>query len=447
MGANTVEIILKSIYLVLFIPTYILYFINIHHTVNLVAESDDKFNKMSYIGAFIHISLEAWVHVCTVNELFATIISRTSPLIFFCMIALSHRKQLVKTAYITCLYFSVEACPGSSVNLLLDLVIPSEYQLLNQRLVYFIYNLAYYFVFTRFIVPRKDDLLLSIKLLTKKTYFYIVAYLEVFSLMISFVCVSARRRPSIDTIFFYLRLFIIPSCIFSIIIIIMLVTNSMSKFYYKRSAELLDKQIDLQARYYEKIDEMTTDIRKFRHDYKNHMHCLKYLLDSNKIDEAREYLDSISSSPSMNKTSFKSGNTIADAILNEKAALAAQENFRLDFSGVISEKISAFDICTILSNAIDNSLEACRRLKEAEDRYIEITCTLKNDMQMISISNPSDTNDPELKTSKENKEDHGLGLYNIKKAVDQLNGTVNIPQTSPVFVLDVMFRVNTPETA
>ncbi|WP_196243634.1 sensor histidine kinase [Ruminococcus albus] len=250
-----------------------------------------------------------------------------------------------------------------------------------------------------------------------------------------------------DTVYFYLRLFVIPICILSFFIITMLIMNSMSKFYYKRSAELLDKQLDMQARYYEKIDEMTTDIRKFRHDYKNHMHCLKSLLGSQKVDDALEYLDSISSNPTMNKTSFKSGNTIADAILNDKAAIAAQENFRLNFSGVISENVSAFDICTILSNALDNSLEACRRLKEGEEKYIDVNCVLKNDMQMICISNPSDTDDPDLKTSKENKNEHGFGLYNIRKTVDALDGTVNISQTSPVFVLDVMFRIKMPETA
>ena len=191
---------------------------------------------------------------------------------------------------------------------------------------------------------------------------------------------------------------------------------------------------------------MTTDIRKFRHDYKNHMHCLKSLLGSHKVDDALKYLDSISSNPTMNKISFKSGNTIADAILNDKAAIAAQEDLRLNFSGVISDKVSAFDICTILSNALDNSLEACRRLKSTEERYIDVNCVLKNDMQMICISNPSDTDNPDLKTSKENKNEHGFGLYNIRKTVDALDGTVNISQTSPVFVLDVMFKIKKAET-
>ena len=440
------EIVLKSLYLVFFIATNILYYVNIHNTVKLLSENS-KFKKISYVLAAINIVMQVFIQVVPVPSQVGIIIARMSAVLIILSVFLSHRTQFLKTTYIALLYFSAEACPSEIINLLANLIVPGEYQIVSGKIVFFIYNLTYYLVFTRFIVPRKDDLKLSLDFINRKTYLFILAYATFLSLMMSYICVAARDNIDPDTVFIYLRTFIIPICILSFIIVTMLIMNSMSKFYYKRSAELLDKQLDMQAKYYEKIDEMTTDIRKFRHDYKNHMHCLKSLLGSKKIDDALEYLDSISANPTMNKTSFKSGNTIADAILNDKAAIAAHENFRLNFSGVISEKVSAFDICTILSNALDNSIEACRRLKSAEDRYIDVNCVLKNDMQMICISNPSDTDDPDLKTSKDNKNEHGFGLYNIKKTVDSLDGTVNIAQTTPVFVLDVMFRIKMPETA
>ena len=318
---------------------------------------------------------------------------------------------------------------------------------MSSLIVYVIYSTVYYFVLTRKVRPRKDDLNLSLEFVDRKTYFFILVHAWFLSMMVAYICVAARDDFSKDEITVCMRIFIIPLWILSFVIISMLIMNNMSKFYYKRSAELLDKQLDMQAKYYEKIDEMTTDIRKFRHDYRNHMHLLRSLLDSNRIDDAREYLDSISGSPTMNARSFRSGNSIADAILNDKAAIASQEYIRLELSGAISEKISAFDICTILSNALDNSIEACRRLDPGEERYIEVSCVLKNDMQIISVSNPSDTYDPELKTSKADKAEHGFGLYNIKKTVEALGGTVKISQTSPVFILDVMFRAGNAETA
>ncbi len=440
------EIVVKSLYIIFFIAVYILYYVNIHNTIKLLSDNN-KFTKTSYVLATINIILQVFVLVVPVPRELGMIVYRIGVLFVIILEYLSHRTQFLKTTYITLLYFSVEACPGATVNLLANLVVPANYQVLSGEIVYFIYNITYYLVSTRLVFPRKDDVKLSLEFINRKTYFFILAYVAFLSQMIAYISVTTRKHTDTDIVFRYLRIFVIPICMLSLVIISMLIMNSMSKFYYKRAAELLDKQLDMQAKYYEKIDDMTTDIRKFRHDYKNHMHCLKSLLDKQKIDDALKFLDSLFTNPTMNKTSFKSGNTIADAILNDKAAIAAKENFRLNFSGVISENVSAFDICTILSNALDNSLEACRRLKNAEERYIDVNCVLKNDMQMICITNPSDTDDPDLKTSKENKNEHGFGLYNIRKTVDALDGTVNISQTSPVFVLDVMFRVKLSETA
>ena len=396
------EIVMRSVYSVLFVAVYMLYYVNIHNTIKLISDNN-KFKKMSFFLATINIAAQAFVHIAPVPPKVGMSVSRLSELLIILAIFLSHRKQLLKTVYVTLLYFSVESCAGSSVNLLVNLIVSAEYQLVSSKIVFFIYNLTYYFVFTRFIVPRKDDLKLSLEFINRKTYIFILSFATCLAELISFISAATRNHTDMDKVFRYLRIYVIPICILSFIIITILIMNSMSKFYYKRSAELLDKQLDLQAMYYEKIDEMTTDIRKFRHDYKNHMHCLKSLLGSRKIDDALEYLDSISSNPTMNKTSFKSGNTIADAILNDKAAIA--------------------------------------------ERYIDVNCVLKNDMQMICISNPSDADDPELKTSKTNKNEHGFGLYNIRKTVDALDGTVNISQTSPIFVLDVMFKIKMPEMA
>lgn len=438
-------IVMLGLDIVLFSFLYLLYYVNIHNTVSLISE-ETKFTKISCVVAVLNLAVQLFIHTTGADLPGAGAVRWSSSFFVFLSVFLSHRKEPLKTAYVTELYFCVEACPGSTVNILVNLFVPVSYRSLSTHIVYVIYSTLYYFVLKKFMRPRKDDLNLSLGFIDRKTYIFILAYAWFLSMMISYITVATAYDFDKQEVFNYMRLFIIPLWILSFVIITILVVNNMSKFYYKRSAELLDKQLDMQAKYYEKIGEMTTDIRKFRHDYKNHMHCLKLLLDSDKTADAREYLDSISNNPTMNSTSFKSGNTIADAILNDKAAIAARENFRLNFSGVISEKVSAFDICTILSNALDNSIEACRRLKNAEEKFIEVNCTLKNDTQVISISNPSDTEATGLKTSKANKNEHGFGLYNIRKTVDALDGTVNIPQTSPVFVLDVMFRIRAAET-
>lgn len=56
---------------------------------------------------------------------------------------------------------------------------------------------------------------------------------------------------------------------------------------------------------------------------------------------------------------FSSGNQIADSILSEKSESAANIGTQIQFSGFISDEIPAVDLCTMLSNALDNAIEAC----------------------------------------------------------------------------------------
>ena len=95
----------------------------------------------------------------------------------------------------------------------------------------------------------------------------------------------------------------------------------------------------------------------------------------------------------------------------------------------------------MLSNALDNAIEACRGAENGSDKNITVKCVLKNDTQVISISNPSRNTDPQLRTTKEDKELHGFGLNNIRKTVEGMGGTMEISQDGSEFVLDIMFRV------
>ena len=240
-------------------------------------------------------------------------------------------------------------------------------------------------------------------------------------------------------------IFIELSSIVSLIIIVLFITSNLSAFYYKRSSLLLNQQLELQADYYEKIDQLTNDVRIFRHDYKNHMACVKTLLIQNKTSEAIEYLNSIADNLTMQVNPFQSGNTIADALLNDKMQKANRIGCKINFQRRISSNITAFNLCTILANALDNALEACQLLSEEHTKDITINCILEKNTQIISISNPLLKINPSLKTTKRDNTDHGYGLYNIKKTVDALGGSLRISQNPPLFVLDIMFPVPNPQ--
>lgn len=226
-----------------------------------------------------------------------------------------------------------------------------------------------------------------------------------------------------------------------IFIIIALIVSCITKSYFESVSNLLEKQVKEQVKYYQKIDHLNKEIRRFRHDYKNHMICLQSLIEKNDRDEALDYIKGITHQDIIESFSFFSGNQIADAILNDKTELAKQSGCEIKFDDFISDKIPASDLCIILSNALDNAIEACARLDSDGNKVIKVKCACIKGVQIIKISNPNDNIMHEYITSKEDKENHGYGLYNIRQTIEKLNGRMKIPNQTPLFVLELEFKV------
>ena len=96
------------------------------------------------------------------------------------------------------------------------------------------------------------------------------------------------------------------------------------------------------------------------------------------------------------------------------------------------------DICTILSNALDNAIEACIKINNPADRYINVKISVDNGF-FISVTNPS-TEAPKKRagiiiSSKKDKENHGLGLKSIKRTVDKHGGDMLVKYENDVFTL------------
>ena len=138
-----------------------------------------------------------------------------------------------------------------------------------------------------------------------------------------------------------------------------------------------------------------------------------------------------------------SKNSAIDAVINEKMLLAQKSGIATHFQVESLEQINvpSMDICTILSNALDNAIEANVKVEKMSDRYIETKITNDESGIFISIKNPS----PEAPkkragnyiSSKTDKENHGLGLKSIKRTVDKHKGDMLIKYENEVFTIIV----------
>lgn len=225
-------------------------------------------------------------------------------------------------------------------------------------------------------------------------------------------------------------------------VIVFLLVSSLSKSYYENASAMMEKQIRAQIEYYKKIDKLTQDIRSFRHDYRNHMICLQSLLESGRYGDAASYVGDITNREIVGAEKFFSGNPIADAILRDKSERASEVGCEIDFEGEISEYIPAADLCIILSNALDNAVEACAEIGSEQTPVVKVRCAALHGVQLIRISNPNPAELGSLKTTKSDKINHGFGLYNIRRAAERLGGKAEVETVFPEFVLTVEVRAD-----
>lgn len=235
-----------------------------------------------------------------------------------------------------------------------------------------------------------------------------------------------------------LKLLSLASTLCLIAILISLLTNVLLKKYYSDMNKLLEKQVQIQLNHYEKREKINTEIRRFKHDYTNHINCIKSLIKSEKYEEVTEYLNNISAVFPADHFLYNTGNYISDAILSDKQESVKKDKINISFSGTIPSFINNTDLCIILSNAIDNAIEACIAVEN--EKNIEVFGGYKHGYFILTVKNPT-VNSIDSKefpqTTKSDNLYHGFGLQNIKTVVEKYNGIMKIENKDSYFILNI----------
>lgn len=217
----------------------------------------------------------------------------------------------------------------------------------------------------------------------------------------------------------------LPLCVFATLVLLLFSVTS--KKYFSDINKLLEKQIQTQINYYEDRERTYAEIRRFKHDYINHINCIRSMLKAERYGEISEYLENITDMLPAGELSFNTGNFISDAILSDKQNSVKEKNIIIEFDGTIPTSINEADLCIILGNALDNAIEACLALDGG--KKITIYGGFSHSYFILTISNPTEKNENHNIfpfTTKADKSEHGFGLLNIKSVVDKYNGYMKI---------------------
>lgn len=209
----------------------------------------------------------------------------------------------------------------------------------------------------------------------------------------------------------------------------------------------IDKQIAVYQRelietHYEEVETMYNKMRGWRHDYRNHIQTMKALAASGDIDGINEYLEKLDTDLGRIDNVIKTGNAMADAILNSKISLAGSKHIplKVDAHIPVKLKMSEVDLCVIIGNLFDNAIEASMKLPE-DERMIRVYMDMKGTQLYISFTNFTATK-KQLKLSNRFKttkgEGHGLGLVRIDSIIERLGGYLSRNSEDGAFTTEIL---------
>ncbi len=211
--------------------------------------------------------------------------------------------------------------------------------------------------------------------------------------------------------------------------------------------KLIEKRIasfqnEMMQKYYDEVENMYAKMRAWRHDYRHHIQTMKVHMANGEHAEVKKYLDLLDDDLTKVETVIKTGNRMADAILNSKLSIAVQRKITVKAEAKIpvSLTVPELDLCIIISNLIDNAIEATMLLPE-EKRLIRIYMEMKGSYLYLSVTNTA-AGGKKKKTGNlfgtTKGEGHGYGLFRIDDIVKKHGGYLTRASEDEAFSTEIL---------
>jgi len=243
----------------------------------------------------------------------------------------------------------------------------------------------------------------------------IYLYMSVQCLMISaFVAVATEYAVPTGMIFALSLMVVVPTFLIGV----MLYRSIKESILRSAELEYAKRESTIKDRHYIELKEQYLDYRSLRRDFYNHIKIIDGLDDpfeiKNYTDELKDKINS------MERTSFCNNPTL-DALLALKRNEAKQKDIKVNFEICDTENISVsdFDLCTVVANLLDNGIEAA---SETEKKMLDMVITKKMNRLVITMKNSSGERNNDLHTTKQDAENHGIGLSSIRKVSEKYDG-------------------------
>lgn len=195
---------------------------------------------------------------------------------------------------------------------------------------------------------------------------------------------------------------------------------------------------------YEMSKESIAVVNQHYHDMKHQLMILSTMSDE---DKRKAKLQDMESKIAAYDAVVRTGNEYLDTVLTEKK-LTCQSN-QISMSCIADGSQLAFmdelDLYTLFGNALDNAIEANRKISNVHERWISVQIQNKKGILLVEIVNPYegslvyDSNHMPV-TSKRDTGSHGFGTKSMKNIVEHYGGQMVIKTEQNKYLLRMIFQ-------
>ncbi len=213
--------------------------------------------------------------------------------------------------------------------------------------------------------------------------------------------------------------------VFYFVFVLLYYAETQKQASIQRERDMLDTQLRQAQTEFASLRQIQQITTTFRHDMRHHLALLQGMASNDRIEEIKEYLQAAQSDMDSITPIRYCKNETVNLILSSFAAKAKQSEILLTIDANLSDSLTFSDteLCSLLSNALENAIHASEKIPDSNKRIIQLRMFTKNNKLCIEIRNSylaEPTFHKGLPVTKE--QGHGFGTKSMANIVEKHGG-------------------------
>ena len=209
----------------------------------------------------------------------------------------------------------------------------------------------------------------------------------------------------------------------------------------QRECDLMSAQLRQARVEFDTLRRIQDQTRQYRHDMRHHFMLLQGLAANGDLEKISRYLKTANSDLEAFTTTRYCENETVNLLLSSFEAIARQASVALSCKAGVPSSLSISDteLCSLLSNSLENAITAASAVPRSEERIVSIQISVYKKKLLLSVVNPYVGN-VVLREGlpRTDRKEHGYGTRSISAIAELHGGQALFSANSGIFSLKVM---------